>query len=170
MATGLTILGILLTVVGLIALRPQLTVSTSDGIEKSQPFSVPFKVTNTGLLAVKEVKIYCYVRALKVGTFTADRNLVGDKGWGAAELERGESKTIICRFVKGDVVPKSADIAIVVDYHAFGIPFKKLRRFFRFVGEHENGWQWLAQPSEEIRAEVDEQIAYWGKRRALRPN
>lgn len=158
LGTALTILGILITAVGLVALRPQLSVSPSDSIERSQPFSAPFKVSNIGLLALHNVKIHVYIHRVEVGPMTATRSVVGNKEWAVDKLERGESKTIISNFVHAPMPPRKADIAIVVDYNATGIPLKRLRRVFRFVGAYVDVWQWLQQPSDDIRADVDAMI------------
>lgn len=148
-------------VLGLIIFRPQLSVSPGDAIERSQPFSVPFKVSNVGLLSVHNVNIYCYVHRVEAGPATIERSVVGNKDWYVKELIAGESKTVICRLVHSPNPPRKADIAIVADYNVTGLPFKRLRRVERFIGAYADNWQWLHQPSGEIRAKLDSDLKKW---------
>jgi hypothetical protein len=129
---------------------------------------VPFKITNTGLLAVRNVVIRCYIHHVEVGQMIAAQNLVHRPDWDLSELGREESKTIICQFIHAPTMPGKADIAIVIDYSALGVPFKTLRSVFRFEGAHGDTWQWLPQPSVDIRANIDERISYWKDRHKKR--
>lgn len=61
MELALSILGLLLTVVGLIALWPSLTVSANEPMDPAQPFSVPFQITNASYLPLKDVRVYAYI-------------------------------------------------------------------------------------------------------------
>jgi hypothetical protein len=126
---------------------------------------VPFKITNTGLLAIRNVTICCYIHHVKVGPVTVKSSLIGQPDWSIEELGRGESKTIIGRLIQAPMMPSEADIAIVIDYKAFGVPFATLRRAFRFIGQYGTTWQWLPQPSADIRADIDERISFWKERR-----
>src|SRR6266436_636347 len=158
LATALTVLGLIVGMTGLVTLRPQLAVSPGEPIERSQPFTVPFKITNAGLLAIRNVHVIGYVHRLEIGGFSMEKSIMESAGWTADELGRGESKTIVFRLLKAPAPPKTADIAIVVDYQAYALPFMTPRNVFRFVGEYVDTWQWLPQPSAEIRKEIDEQI------------
>src|SRR5258706_14232302 len=109
----LTILGLLLTAAGLIALRPSLLVSPSDAIDRAQPFSVPFKITNAGFLAVNKVAICCYVHRVEVGPMVVTSSLISNPDWNVNTLDRGESKTVICSLV--NAMRTMPDIAIVID-------------------------------------------------------
>src|SRR5207237_573116 len=74
-----TIVGLGLGVVrlaGLIALRPQVSVSPSDALEHSQPFSVPFHITNASVYAVDEVTPTFYIHRVRAGGLTMKGNLV----------------------------------------------------------------------------------------------
>ena len=65
-----TVLGLILGVfgsVGIIELRPQITVSPQEPIEKSNPFSVPFRIDNTGYLAFHVDHVFAYASKIKVG-------------------------------------------------------------------------------------------------------
>jgi hypothetical protein len=56
-----------------------------------------------------------------------------------------------------------ADIAKVVDYHAFGISFYRLRSVRRFIGVYGGAWQWLPQPSNDLIADIDQRMEQWRK-------
>lgn len=152
MALAITVLGVLLTAVGLVALWPSMVVDACPPTDQSQPFSVPFKITNTGYLPVKNVKIYCYAHRVRVGPIDAQSNLMSNSKWSTSHLGRGESITIIANFVKAPVLPAEADMAIISDFNSFGAPFLKLRSLTRFVGHFGETWQWLKQPSHEVKA------------------
>jgi hypothetical protein len=50
------------------------------------------------------------------------------------------------------MLPAEADTAIVIDYRPWFAPFMKLRDHTRFVGHFQKDWQWLKQPSHEVKA------------------
>jgi hypothetical protein len=164
MDLALTIAGVLLTAVGLIGLWPSLTVVPGAPFDPEQPFSVPFKITNSGYLPIRNLKTHCYVHRVSAGKLTAACNLLSDKSWNTAHLARSESITIITSFIDAPRHPAEADLAIVLDHNAFGIPFINLRNIFRFVGRFRATWQWLQQPSSEIKGEVDKLMSYWAER------
>ena len=69
------------------------------------------------------------------------------------------SKTIFCPLAKSDgTPPSSADIALVVDYSSWIVPFYTFRKYERFVGQYGDHWQWLEQPSTEIESSADQRI------------
>jgi hypothetical protein len=157
-----TILGLVLAaaslITGLVFLRPQMTVSPQEPLERSQPFSVPFRITNAGYLALHITMVNCYFEHVEVGQLTEDQSDEHSPSWDDRTLERQEPETVICYLVHAPTPPKKADIAIVVDYHPYGIPFFTFRRYFRFVGEYIDNWQWLGQPSGPIQSNADAQI------------
>ena len=69
-------------------------------------------------------------------------------------LESDESKTIVHTIVGSPQIPEIADIVIVVDYRPFWWP-RSSRKYARFTGAYINNWQWTAQPSSDIRREID---------------
>ena len=66
---------------------------------------------------------------------------MGNASWDNFELERGESKTILCRFA--DVTPTKADVEIAIYYQFLA---KKWRSYHRFQGIHIESWEWSKQP------------------------
>jgi hypothetical protein len=159
---ALGIAGLVIGIVGLaglISLWPSLSIEPLAPIDSKQPFSVPFKVTNSGYLPIKDLEPFCYVHSVKVGGHTFTANLMTNKNWATAHLERGESITIVSNFIHSDVMPAEADIAIAVDYKPWGMPFKTMRAVSRFVGHFGLTWQWFKQASKPIRQDVDKSIA-----------
>jgi hypothetical protein len=153
-----TILGIALGIlgaVGIVELLPQMYVSPQEPTEKSNPFSIPFRLANSGYLSFHVVTIHVYInRIVFMGT-----NTIGGSVGHLAEcdnfsLGRGESQSLIVNLMRGLPTPPSeADIVIVVDYDTILLP--KSRRYFRFVGAYVDNWQWLSMHSKEIESEVD---------------
>lgn len=161
MELTLSVIGLLLTVVGLIALRPSLTVLPLLPVDPRQPFSVPFQITNTSFYRLRNVTVYGYMHRIRVGGLVAESNLQTGEQWKSVHLERGESITIITNFIHAPILPAEADIAIVVDYNAM----TKGRHFARFVGSFGANWQWLRQPSKDVQAAaarmIDKQHQTW---------
>ncbi len=140
----------------LIGLRPQLSAAPSDALEQSQPFSVPFVVKNQGLLPVQRVVVNCYIRHLQAAAMNMTGkfgDLMGNRDWRFAELDRGESKTVVCPFLRTSDPIRSADLSVIVEYEDHGVPYRSI---FRYVGQYGDRWRWLPQPSEDIRSEIDE--------------
>ena len=94
--TLLAILSLLLTAAGLIALRPQLSVSVQEQIEHLQPFSAPFRITNTGLLSIHLKSVICYFDEIDYPA-TSFRFVTEHRAqWDNVTLGGGDSETIIC--------------------------------------------------------------------------
>jgi len=156
-----TVLGLILGVVGamgIIELRPQVTVLPQEPIEKSQPFSVPFRIENSGYLSFYVDNVFCYASKIKVGSVNVERSTVHWRDWNNFELGRGESKTIVPNLVYAPNFPSTADIAIVMDVRPFYRFPWSFRRYFRFTGAYVDNWQWLAQPVGPIKNGADEAI------------
>ncbi len=81
-------------------------------------------------------------------------NVVGE--WHSTELKLHESKTIVCKFANS---PRSADIAIITLYNAYGVPFFRSHKAFRFVGQRSGAeWHWLPEPTDEISGSIDKAL------------
>lgn len=159
-----TILGLILGLagsLGVIQLRPQIVVMPQAPLVKRQPFSVPFRVDNSGYFACPVDHVFVYVRRLKSRSTDLGQTTIHEADWNHFLLERAEGKTIMVKladFPPGDL-PSEADIEVVVDYRPFEHFPASFRRYFRFEGAFGDNWQWLKQPSADIQAETDRQIA-----------
>jgi hypothetical protein len=59
-----TILGLAMGVVGsigVVELRPQITVLPQCALKSGPPFSIPFRISNTGYFAFTVVAAHCYI-------------------------------------------------------------------------------------------------------------
>ena len=161
--TAPVFLGIAISLVALVELRPQISV-LADGplLENSQPFTAPFRITNTGYLAFELTSINCYIADVEVTgppSLIIRNSLYDKEGWDGGVLDRAESKTVACKVAKVMTWPTKADIVMVVDYTFLGY---RGRRYFRFVGSGPTeNWRWLAQPSSDIRKQGDAEILKW---------
>jgi AraC-like DNA-binding protein len=159
-----TILGIIIGIVGalgVVELRPQISVSPQEPIEKLQPFSVPFRIDNTGYLSFYVDRVFCYLNSVEVEHVSIQKGTLHDPSWNRFDLDRGDPKTIICNLqnqINPLGLPKAADIAIVIDYRPSEHFPKSFRKYFRFTGAYVDNWQWLAQPSSPIQADADKEI------------
>jgi hypothetical protein len=156
-----TILGTVLAVLGamgIVELRPQVTVSPQEPIEKSQPFFVPFRILNSGYLAFHVDHVFGYASKVKAGNISITDGTFHNPDWNNFDLDRGEPKEIIPELIRASNFPSSADITIVVDIRPFRwFPWSS-RRYFRFIGAYVDNWQWLAEPSQAIQADADRAI------------
>jgi hypothetical protein len=136
-------------------------VSPQEQIERSQPFSAPFRIFNAGYLSFHVDHVFFYINRVDVD----DAHIIGGGAHWLAEdnfeLGRGEGKTIVYQVVSSSTVPRGADVAIIVDVRPFRWLHWSVRRYFRFVGAYVDNWQWLAEPSEPIQADVNRQIEEW---------
>jgi hypothetical protein len=156
-----TVLSLILGAVGaltIIELKPQIVVPPQEAIEKSQPFSVPFRIENSGYLSFHVNRVLCYVDKIQAGGITLGHGSTHEPDWDNFDLERGEGKTVFCRIIHSGNVPNTADIAIVLDERPFRRFPRSFRRYFRFTGAYVDNWQWLAQPSAPIQKDIDRQI------------
>ena len=156
-----TVLGLivgLVGLVGLIALRPQVSVSPMEPLRKSEPFSVPFRVVNSGVLSLRLDHAYCYLHEAHLDRqITWKGDILFRRDWNHKMLDAGEAETVACDIGRWNDAVRMADVVIVVDIRWLYIPWSS-RRFFRFQGTYTDNWQWLAQPSSPIRAEADENV------------
>lgn len=152
--TALSILGIAMGAAGLVSLWPSISTEPLPLPDPAQPFLVPFKVTNSGYLPIKDLRGHCYIDKIKVGDLNVENSVLS--GWEADYLARGESMTMMVDLIDSQVppAPAEADIAIVVDYKPLLMPFLSLRGVSRFVGHHGATWQWLRQTSAELKRRI----------------
>jgi hypothetical protein len=153
LGTVLSIVGLLIAVISLVTLRPQVSVSPAEALQHSQPFSVPFHITNSSFYAIDQVTPTFYIHRLMVGGVDLGKNL--NQFSETKRLEHGETGTILCEFVETASFPQEADVVVVVDYRIPWIPFWHPRQYFRFLGRYGDNWQWLAEPIGTVRREAD---------------
>lgn len=151
-----TILGLAIGLIGLIALRPQISVNPQAPLLQSQAFSVPFRVENSSYYSISVVRTVLYIRHLTQGGVSFNGVTRHDEAWDNFVLDSGEGRDIVAPFSTG--IPDDADIALVIDYKACRV-CPSARKYFRFSGASGDNWQWLKQPSTEIREDADKRIA-----------
>lgn len=162
--TAPTVIGIIISVAGLVSLvelRPQLEIEPLLETVESQPYSVPFRIRNTGYLTLEIRQHYCYVSEAsypKNDVYTGGNIVSPPSGEPSTWLERQGSATVFCRFLKYPSLPTKADLVEIVDYRTWLIPHT-FRHYVRFVGDSGKEWQWLEQPVDDaMRRTIDEQI------------
>jgi hypothetical protein len=143
-----TVLGLIISVVGalgVIELRPQITVSPMEPVEKSQPFSAPFKIQNTGYFGIWVEQEFCADRHVYAGGWKLENNTFGSPAH--IYIDRGDSMTVFCPLFRGPI-PKHADIDIFVYYRPWKSFPHTFHKSFRFIGSYTDNWQWLSEPSD----------------------
>jgi hypothetical protein len=152
------ILGVMLSLLaagGVIELRPQFTVEPQAELKTSEPFSVPFQITNTGYLAINASFVLFYIHDLQFAGDDIKDNIVWSRDWENFIIEEEDSKTITCSVTKGGPPPTRADVVVAVGYTYLGV---KWTRYFRFVGTHMDNWKWLPEPHDDITADIDRAV------------
>src|SRR6267154_1910018 len=150
---ALPILGIMLGTLGLMGLRPQISVSLGEALNLSTPFTRPFKLTNSGLLSLSKVHASIYADKIIIGNLHIGESILETRGWTAGTLESGEIQTLIPGVLSSPVQPSVVDIAVIVQYSAWYIPFFRGLRIWRFVGitDPSGEFHLVQQPSEPIK-------------------
>jgi hypothetical protein len=154
-----TVLGLVLGVigaVGVIELRPQMLVSPQEPTQRSQPFSVPFRIENTGYLSFYVEHVSCVVNKVKVGELQISDSVKPFPEWDGIVLDRADGGTVTCNIYSGPITPKTiADIAIVIDYKPCrSFPFGPFTKYFGFDGRYVDNWQWTRKPSRQSQTEA----------------
>jgi hypothetical protein len=157
----IALLSLAATSVGLAALRPRMQILQEPPLIKTEALSVPFRIQNSAYFEESIKNALCYYREIKYGAITLNDNLARAGLASGAILSPDGSKTIYCFLVKSDGrPPTSADIALVVDYKYWIVPFYTFRKYERFVGQYGDHWQWVQQPTAEIEAGANTQIEF----------
>jgi hypothetical protein len=135
-----------------------MTVTPQDPIARSQPFSSPFRIDNTGYVPFWIEHVYCYAGDVRWSFVTMKRILERSLDWEHFPLQRNESKTILCNVLDAPTPPQQADIVIAVDYRPLPFLPWTLRKLVRFTGAYADQWQWLRQPIGPIESETNRAI------------
>lgn len=174
----LTILGLVLTTIGLVALIelfPRLSATASSPTDSNDPLtSSKFAISNDGYLRVTDVASACFLWRVQMTSGGSSKPNVQFTD-GLAEvvkppenkLSPTEALTVPCtgQQVVGASAPyvqpalTHADLAIVVYYRDWPFTFYRDRRFFRFVaniGKH-GEVTWEKQPSSILEPDFDNQ-------------
>jgi hypothetical protein len=171
-----TVLGLALSAVGAVAiieLKPQINVAPQEQLNRTQVFTAPFRIDNTGYVRFHVEKVFVYARILKAGPLSITHAVSSEDEWNNQDIERGEGETITPHIFRSPVPPDQADIAIVVDYRWWGSlsiwkPSRQYFRFKRFDGPYEGTWEWLKQPASDMKGEIDAEIEQ-ARKRSLPP-
>lgn len=148
-----TVLGLAIGIVGALGvteLRPQMAISPQAPLEKSQPFSVPFDLNNTGYFSFHVNLAYCDASKIVGANYEASDDVEGLKDWINVEIDRGTGGTLSCRIMHVPTQPKAALIVFVIDYIPFRFyPLHPFRKYIGFSGAYTAGidnWQWTPYP------------------------
>jgi len=176
----LTVLGLVLTAVGLvilIQLFPRLSATASLPTDRNDPLgSSRFTILNDGYLQVTDVKSACFLWKLtfvegpRTAEFTNKLAAITVPPEGA--LNSTEGYTVPCIPYRLIGLPASfrqpvlgrADLAIVVYYRAWPFTFYRDRRLFRFLSRIQNDGTviWEKQPAAVLEPDYDRFIAAHG--------
>ncbi len=162
MSLILTILGLLIGAIGLVALYPRLSASPQAPFFEGD--QVPsFAITNDGYFRLTDIRAVCYMKKLE-GLGLTINNALTEIGSPAQNLLRPtETYTIPCatkRFIRAPAAAISnIDLAIVVSYRPWPLPFSRIRKFFRFVAQNDGTrLNWYKQAPENIDKDFDEAL------------
>jgi hypothetical protein len=149
-AFGIGILGLTMTLLfGLLTLFPRLSISNTGPIDPDDAFSTPFHVVNDGYVPLFSVRFSVAIGQINVSDWIPNyKSRITRPEWYASSFWPNDAFDVYAGDIlraKGAV--RSADIAIVVEYHPFGIPTNR-DRLFRFVTEigADNRPHWMQRP------------------------
>jgi hypothetical protein len=133
---------VLSVIVGLIAalltFLPRLSMSSSESLDPSTPFSTPFVVSNDGLLSINDVTCYCLIRRVVIadrGDITVSNNIVYSDSLPVPNLAPGEKTTVSCPpLLPSEPRITRADMDIVLRFRPYGLPWYR-EKAFRFTTE-----------------------------------
>ena len=80
------VIGLTLSLVGLWVFWPTMTVSPEDPLEQANPFTVPFKITNTGLMSFYAKHVVYFINDIKIGPLSFEGSGVGNTESGQSSL------------------------------------------------------------------------------------
>lgn len=149
-------------VAGALFFLPRVGVSVSGVADPANPFSVSFTITNTSIFPLRDVGASFALielvggplpfNELKRPALPSDRlTEFTYREWSNHNLAMDESYTITPHGLIGPARPgvtlAGADVAIVVNYRPWPVPFKR-RRVFRFVSHRYNNgtYSWYSYP------------------------
>lgn len=165
-----TILGIMLTAIGLIALiqlSPRLSVSQESPF-RANDLMPSVKVTNEGYLRLTDVKVICFIKDLLWGHGNSFNFLLAGNGSPTQKiLDPTVSYTVpFLRQGAMNISPSVVshiEVGVVVFYRPWPFTFFQSKKFVKFVGQNDGRTiQWFSQPPNGIEKEFNEGIARTG--------
>lgn len=158
----LSVLGLILSALTLLELRPQLSIRLDQELESGQPLSVPIRLENVGYLAFYVDRAFLYVHHAKAGGMNVTDGMESPPDWGGFDLDQAQGKSIVSHYLRMSVPLDEADIIVVIDVKPgkhFPFSMRHYFRFTRFDGPQIGPWVWMMQPiSAELVARIDRRI------------
>lgn len=150
----LYILGIFAIMSGAMAFLPKISVTPSEPLDPSNPFSAPFIISNEGVLPFHSVSYRVHIR--EVQSEDGAKVIVYKKGITVSDflisnINPGEKASTGIPFPFAFQTPiKSADITFVVIYRPDWLPWHGEQRFrFGLAKKSNNSWTWLPRAMSE---------------------
>jgi hypothetical protein len=156
------LIGVPSLLAGVLFFVPHVSVIPTDPTDQSHPFSSSFTIANATIIPLDDVSAGIHPIEIKGGglyfnegdrptieSYT-DMFVITVPNWGHHDLAMDEKFTITTEHVLGlgeGATLGGADLAIVVRYHVWKIPFER-QQVFRFVTHHyRNGaYSWFSHP------------------------
>jgi hypothetical protein len=152
--TTLYILGIFAIMAGAMSFLPKISVTPSELLDPSNPFSAPFIISNEGVLPFHSVSYRVHIR--EVQSEDGAKVIIYKKGITISDflisnISPGEKATTGVPFpFKFQTRIKSADITFVVIYRPDWLPWHGEQRFrFGLAKKSNNSWTWLPRAMSE---------------------
>ena len=134
---------------GLMFFASRVTVSSLSPLNRNDPFSTPFSISNDGVFPIYDVKFHCYFKDI------AFPEGGGFSGFSVEEtvppiqiIEAGEKATYKCLLsVPNASSGSQADIYVVASYQPKFLPYRT-EKPYRFVMQQgsDKQWYWFGQP------------------------
>lgn len=155
--TILSILAIVGFAIALLTLFPRITISNNVPIDPDDPFSTPFLISNEGYVPLFSVQFLMAIREVNrkggggiIGTPDFKTRFTAPDMKSTAFWPTDSYSFYAGRILRAHGSLESADIAIIVQYRPFLVPFKR-ERIFRFITQRgpDNRLYWMQRPSSD---------------------
>jgi len=158
MGAALTIVSVTLGLIGLIPLRPRLSISSEKPFRVGDQIA-SFSVLNDGYLRIADVSHSCFIWRI-IGAVELD-HIYSRNGDRLPILSPSDTLTIPCGVGMGGWPISRIDLGIVIEYRPWPLTFLASRKVFRFVAIPGKAGQlnWYKQPPEELERALDNYLA-----------
>jgi len=128
---------------------PNLSLVPSVSFSASDPFHIPFVISNNGYWDLKNIVTTCHlIQAYDTHNGYSANNLIETDGGKSPRLSPGEGLSVSCGWsgLSSDAKVAKADITMRVMFDL--LLYGQQTRYFRFVAAKDSAdqWHWLPQP------------------------
>jgi hypothetical protein len=115
--------------VGIVSILPRISVTPSEELNKYDPFSAPFIISNDGYIAIHSVNMPCTIDHLLLSSQTSMTNATASDDVFDDTLEPDGRSTHFCHMQITDAKTKEVIITLTVSFRPDFYPWTTIRKF-----------------------------------------